>query len=552
MLVSLSIRDVVLIDRLDLDFAAGLSVLTGETGAGKSILLESLGLAMGSRGSGGMVRSGADKLSVTATFHLAEDHPSFAILKEQDLTTPEGEGLVLRRVINSDGRGKAFVNDQPISINLLRQIGDTLVEVHGQFDTHGLLNPNTHRGILDAFGVSDDLLTSVKTTYKNWQQAQKAYAEAEARLAKARADEDYLRHVCAELQTLAPETGEEEELAERRQVLQHAGKILEAVNDAQDELRNADKPLSQAAKALEKAVTVGGDTFGAAIDGLERARIELDEVSAMLTPLINDMDLDPAQADDIEERLFALRAAARKHNTTVDALPALLEDMQQRIRDLDIGSESLTQHARHEAECRQAYRQAATAISSARKETAQVLDRRVSHELPPLKLDKARFLTEIISDEDAAGPHGFDTVSFVVATNPGSAPGPLGKIASGGELARFMLALKVVLSDADPVPTLVFDEVDAGIGGATAAAVGERLARLSANAQVLVVTHSPQVAAQGHNHLQVRKDGNDQITTTVVPLNNTERLEEVARMLSGAHLTDEARSAAAALLQHAH
>ncbi len=549
MLTSLSIRDVVLISRLDLQFSAGLSVLTGETGAGKSILLDSLGLAIGARGSGSMVRSGADRLSVTATFQIPPTHAAFAILQEQDLDAHTDEDLVLRRTISSDGRGKAYINDQPVSMGLLRQIGDTLVEVHGQFDTHGLLNPNTHRGILDSFGVKPSLLSAVKTAYQAWQDAKAARASAEERLAKARAEEDYLRHACDELATLAPEPGEEDTLAERRRFLQNSGKLMEAVQSAQADLSNLDTPLGNAVRALDRAAEVAGDMFTSALEGLERARIELDEVSALLAPMADDMDLDPAQVETLEERLFALRAAARKHNVTVDDLPQVLDNLKARLQALDDGAGGLDALARQESACHQAYREAATTVSAARKTAAKQLDARVSDELPPLKLEKARFVTEVDTDDTAAGPAGFDAVRFVVATNPGSPPGPLAKIASGGELARFMLALKVVLTDADPVPTMIFDEVDAGIGGATAAAVGERLARLAANAQILVVTHSPQVAAQGRTHMQVRKDGKDQMTTTVAPLSQAERLEEIARMLSGAHLTDEARNAAAALLQ---
>jgi len=552
MLVSLSIRDVVLIERLDLQFEAGLSVLTGETGAGKSILLDSLGLALGARGDAGMIRAGADRLSVSAAFAPPATHPAWSLLADQGLDAPSGEPLVLRRVLTRDGRGRAFVNDQPAGVALLRALGENLVEVHGQFETHGLLNPGTHRTLLDAFGVPPELLAATATAHAAWGEAKRAKTEAEERLARARAEEDFLRHACDEMAALAPVPGEEEALAERRRVLQHGGKLIEAIETAQAELARAEAPFTAAARALERAHDVAGDMFSPVLDGIERARIECDEALAQLAPLAADIDLDPSQADAIEERLFALRALARKHNVTVDALPALAEDMAERMRALDDGAAGLAKLARAEAQTHQAYIEAARALSRARAAAATALDTQVSAELPPLKLDKARFVTEVAADEATASAYGIDAVRFLIATNPGTPPGPLGKIASGGELARFMLALKVVLAHADPVPTLVFDEVDAGIGGATAAAVGERLARLAREAQVLVVTHSPQVAAQGAHHLKVRKDGADAVATTVEPLTDAARAEEIARMLSGATLTDAARAAAAALLNGSH
>lgn len=548
MLVSLSIRDVVLIERLDVPFAPGLSVLTGETGAGKSILLDSLGLALGARGDAGMVRAGAERLSVAAEFLPPRPgNPAWSLLAEAEIDAPMTDPWVLRRVIGRDGRGRAFVNDQPVAAALLRRIGDALVEVHGQFDTQGLLNPATHRDLLDRFGGLGAQVEAAEAAWRDWSAARAALAEAEARLARARAEEEFLRHAAAELETLAPEAGEEERLADRRRMLQQGSKLIEAVETAQKELAAAAHPLSAAARALERAQS--GELFTPALDGIERARIELDEALGLLAPILTDIDLDPAQADVIEERLFALRAAARKHGVAVDDLAALAADFRARIQALDDGAEGLTRLARAEAQARQSYTAAAQALSQARSGVAARLDAAVAAELPPLKLDKARFVTEVVAEPENPGPGGFDAVRFVVATNPGAAPGPLAKIASGGELSRFMLALKVVLSHADPVPTLVFDEVDSGIGGATAAAVGERLARLSAEAQVLVVTHSPQVAARGHHHLRVLKDGRDAVATTVEVLDDAARREEIARMLAGETLTDEARLAAAALLE---
>lgn len=548
MLVSLSIRDVILIERLDVPFAAGLSVLTGETGAGKSILLDSLGLALGARGDAGMVRAGAERLSVAAEFLPPRPgNPAWSLLAEAEIDAPLTDPWVLRRVIGKDGRGRAFVNDQPVAAALLRRIGDALVEVHGQFDTQGLLNPATHRDLLDRFGGLGPRTDATAAAWAAWSAARAAMAEAETRLARARAEEEFLRHAAGELETLAPEAGEEERLADRRRMLQQGGKLIEAVETAQKELAAAAHPLSAAARALERGQT--GELFTPALDGIERARIELDDALGLLAPILADIDLDPSQADAIEERLFALRAAARKHGVAVDDLAALAADFRARIQALDDGADGLAKLARAEAQARQAYMAAAQALSRARAQVAARLDTEVAAELPPLKLEKARFLTEVVAEPESPGPGGIDAVRFVVATNPGAAPGPLAKIASGGELSRFMLALKVVLSHADPVPTLVFDEVDSGIGGATAAAVGERLARLSAEAQVLVVTHSPQVAARGHHHLRVAKGGKDAVATTVEGLDAAQRREEIARMLAGETLTEAARQAAAALLE---
>jgi DNA repair protein RecN (Recombination protein N) len=548
MLVSLSIRDVVLIERLDLSFQAGLTVLTGETGAGKSILLDALGLALGGRGEAAMVRAGAERLSVSAAFAPPPGHAVWAMLAEQGLSAPADEPLVLRRTVARDGRGKAFVNDQPVGVALLRALGDALVEVHGQFEAQGLLNPGTHRVLLDAFGVPPALVAATAETHAAWQAAKESFAAAEAGLSRARAEEDFLRHAADELEVLDPQPGEEETLAERRRILQHSGKLIEAIETARRELAHAESPMSAAARALERAAADAGGRLDPALAALERARIELTEAEAQLEPLAADIDLDPAQAESLEERLFALRALARKHGVAVDGLPALRDEMRARLDALDLGADGLAALARREAAARQAALTAAHALSRARHAAAKDLDARVGAELPPLRLDKARFVTEVTSDETAPGPHGIDAVRFLIAANPGSSPGPLAKVASGGELARVMLALKVVLAHADPVPTLVFDEVDAGIGGATAAAVGERLALLSHDAQVLVVTHSPQVAAQGRTHLRVRKDGGDRIATTVERLDDAARRDEIGRMLAGATLTDQARAAADALL----
>jgi DNA repair protein RecN (Recombination protein N) len=423
-----------------------------------------------------MIRAGADRLSVAAAFAPPPTHPAWAILAEQGLDAPADEPLVLRRTIARDGRGRAFVNDQPVGVALLRGLGDTLVEIHGQFETQGLLNPGSHRALLDAFGVNPERVAAAARSHADWQRAKTAFAEAEAALARARAEEDFLRHAAEELETLSPQPGEEETLAERRRILQHGGKLIEAIETAQRELTHAEAPMSAAARALDRAAAAAEGRFAPALEALERARIELAEAEAQLEPLAADIDLDPAQAESLEERLFALRAAARKHGVPVDGLPALRDEMRARLQALDLGADGLAALARQEAAARQAALTSALALSQARHAAAKDLDLRLAAELPPLRLDKARFVTEVVTDAAAPGPHGIDAVRFLIAANPGTPPGPLAKVASGGELARVMLALKVVLAHADPVPTLVFDEVDAGIGGATAAAVGERLA----------------------------------------------------------------------------
>jgi len=551
MLASLSIRDLVLIERLTLSCGRGLSVLTGETGAGKSILLDALGLALGARGDSALVRRGADQAAVTAEFELVPEHPALALLREQGLG--DGNRLLVRRVINVDGRSRAWINDQPVGVTLLRRLGEELVEVHGQFDTHGLLDPRSHRDLLDRHAGLETLADQVAAAWRAWRQLEQARIETEQESQRARAEEDFLRHAVAELDALEPQVGEEEQLAETRFVLMHREKLAEAIRSALLELsgeRGAERAVVAALRALGRVADKAGGRLDPALAALERAATEAAEAANLLQGCAADLGADGATLEQLEERLFALRTAARKHGVTVDRLPPLRAEFARRLALIEDQGEVLARLARQVEQARAAYLTVAGDLRAGRQAAALTLDQAVSHELPPLKLERARFLTLI--EPLAAGewgPAGIDRVAFQVATNPGTPPGPLAKIASGGELARFMLALKVVLARASTVPTLVFDEVDTGIGGAVAAAVGERLERLGREVQVLVVTHSPQVAARGDHHLKVSKAINaDQVTTAVTVLTPAERQEEIARMLSGAQVTPEARAAAATLI----
>ncbi|CCG08927.1 DNA repair protein RecN [Pararhodospirillum photometricum] len=555
MLTFLSIRDVVLIERLDLTFGPGLGVLTGETGAGKSILLDSVSLALGGRADSALVRKGADKLSVTAGFTLAPDHPARLVLAEAGLEADPGEPVMVRRVVNADGRSRAFVNDQATSASLLKTLGRSLVEVHGQFESHGLLDPNRHGPVLDAFGPATAPAVAATTeAHGAWRAAARARADAEAVLARARAEEDLLRATVEDLRALAPQPGEEEQLAEERSFLQNGEKLAEGLSGALAALSGSadvEGTLRHALRALDRVTPLAGTVLEPVVQGLDRAAVELAEARAGLESIINRLDMDPRRLETVEERLFALRGQARKHGVTVEALPDLLAEAEQGLESLDGEDARLDDLRRAEDQARTAYLAAARALSTVRRAAAAALDAAIAAELAPLKLEKARFQTRVEDQpEDQWGPRGLDRVTFLVATNPGADPGPLHKVASGGELSRFMLALKVVLAADGEVSTLVFDEVDAGIGGATAAAVGERLARLGQAVQVLVVTHSPQVAARGQTHYRVSKSQRDDGLpgTTVSVLSDEQRLEEIARMLAGAEVTGAARAAAADLL----
>jgi DNA repair protein RecN (Recombination protein N) len=553
MLVSLSIRDVVLIEKLDLGFGPGLSVFTGETGAGKSILLDSLSLALGARADSGLVRHGAAQLTVIAEFDPPPFHPARVLLAAQDMDVADTP-LLLRRVVTADGRSRAYVNDQPVSVGLLRKVGDELVEIHGQFESHGLLDPANHGSVLDAFAAAGEAKRATKVAWDAWRQAAKARTEAEETLKRARAEEEALRHAHDELKALDPKPGEEAELAQSRALLQHSEKLVEAMNAAMAALRHkgeVEASLRTAQRNLERVADKAEGKLDGVIAALDRAAVEAAEAVGLLERASADIDLDPRHLEKVEERLFALRAAARKHLVEVDGLAALKADLERQLAALDGGGDDLAKLAKLEQAARASYVEAARALSKLRADAALRLDQAVAAELPPLKLDKARFTTGVKAlDENAWGPDGLDAVEFLVATNPGSPPAGLGKIASGGELSRFMLALKVVLARVTPTPTIVFDEVDSGIGGAVAAAVGDRLARLGTDLQVLVVTHSPQVAARGRQHYRVakREVSAGKVLTSVDELPQDARREEIARMLAGETVTEQARAAAESLM----
>jgi DNA repair protein RecN (Recombination protein N) len=552
MLLGLTIRDVVLIDRLDLAFHGGLCVLTGETGAGKSILLDALGLALGMRAESALVRHGAEQAAVAAEFSLAPEHPALRLLDDAGLSVAR-DRLVVRRIVNADGRSRAFIDDQPASIALLRQLGELLVEVHGQFEQHGLLDPATHRDALDAHGGYQAETGRLAAAWHDWRRAEEEHAQAAAALARARADEDYLRHALAELAALDPRPGEEQNLAAERAVLQQRERLTEAIEGALGELggeRGGERALHAAQRQLERQRDRSGGRLDAALSALERAALEAREAVAQLETALHGIGRDAANLEKIEERLFALRALARKHSLSIEGLPALRAEIGTRLAALDDGGSNLDRLARRRDELRHAYLAGAEAVSKKRRQAAKRLDAAVMGELPPLKLERAEFRTVLTPlDESEWGAHGRERVHFEVRTNPGALPGPLARIASGGELSRFMLALKVVLARTSPVPTLVFDEVDSGIGGAVAAAVGERLHRLGQELQVLVVTHSPQVAARGAHHWRVAKEQAQARTLTrVEELSADARREEIARMLSGSAITAEARAAAVSLM----
>ena len=555
MLASLAIRDVVLIEKLDLSFDAGLAVLTGETGAGKSILLDSLGLALGHRAEAGLVRAGQAQASVAAAFLPSPDHPCFDILRDQGISAEDE--LVLRRVLQADGKSRAFINDQPVSVALLKRLGATLVEVQGQHEQVGLADPATHAGLLDAFGALDGERSATATAWAAWGDATRRLAAAREAIASAQREEEWLRHAVGELTDLAPEEGEEDTLAAERQRLQQGERRAEAIATALGELTPRDRRAASPARALREAARAlerlppPNEEAQPAIQALAAAQDALSEAETLLTRLMNEAGPDPRRLEQVEERLFALRAGGRKHSVPVSELASLLGRLRARLEALDAGAGEVATLEAAEAKSRSSYIAAAGKLSATRRKSAAALEKALAEELPPLKLDRARLVIDITArDENAWGADGQDRVSFLVATNPGQTPGALAKIASGGELSRLMLALKVVLSRGSPVPTLIFDEVDSGIGGATAAAVGERLARVADRVQVLVVTHSPQVAARGTRHFRVAKQVKGQRAETRVEiLDQAERYEELARMLAGEKVTEAARAAARSLLE---
>ncbi len=548
MLTALSIQNVVLIERLNIEFQSGLCALTGETGAGKSILLDSLGLALGARSESGLVRKGADQASVSAAFQVVENHPAFKILQEGGISVDAADDFILRRSVTKDGRSKAYINDQPVSAGLLRQIGEMLIEIHGQFDTQGLLNPTTHRQMLDDYtGLNNPLAGH----WENWRVAAQALEDLKSSAQASRAEEEYLRSALEDLDSLDPQAGEEKILASLRERLMHREQVLEALNNAYHALNGENDPVRSAWAALDKIADKIGEQGKGAIGALDRASSEIQEALSEIQRLSSDLESSEHDLGSIDDRLFELRAQARKHDCVVDDLAGMREEIAGKLNAIEHADDLLADTVKKADAAKAAYIKEAEKVSKAREKAAQKLDKLVAQELPPLKLEKAQFVTNIERlGESEWGAGGVDRVRFLVATNPGSEPGPLNKIASGGEMSRFMLALKVVMAEVGCAGSLIFDEVDAGIGGSTADAVGERLAKLARDKQVMVVTHAPQVAARASHHWIVQKDGGDDLRTSVVPLEQGQpRREEIARMLAGATITEEARAAADKLLE---
>jgi DNA repair protein RecN (Recombination protein N) len=555
MLAALSIRDIVLIDKLDLDFGQGLSVLTGETGAGKSILLDAFSLAIGARGDASLVRRGAPQGQVAATFELTKSHPVLALLAENGIAAEDG--VILRRVQGADGRSRGFINDIGVSVQLLRQVGQALVEIHGQHDERALLDPSGHRDLVDAYGGLGEQAAQLAAAFEAWQRAEAARMRHDSEIAATRANADYVSHALEELRELTPERGEEEALASRRLLMMNAEKIAAELSEALDALQGegtGGARLAAALRRIERQSAAAGPMLTSVAEALERVLCETNAARAKIEEVQAATAFEPRELERAEERLFTLRALARKHRVQVGDLPALVERLETELAALDRSEGRAEELAKVAEAARVAYRSLALELSQARHGAAGLLDVAVTAELAALKLEKARFITNIetVALEDG-GPGGIDRVIFFVRTNPGTEPGPLMKVASGGELARFILALKVVLAARGSAPTLIFDEADQGVGGATAAAVGERLARLAAQVQVLAVTHAPQVAAVADGHLLIAKEAvrgpdGETMTTRVAVLEGPHRREEIARMLAGQTITDEARAAAERLM----
>ncbi|MFN3318310.1 MAG: DNA repair protein RecN [Allorhizobium sp.] len=553
MLVQLSIRDIVLIERLDLAFETGLSVLTGETGAGKSILLDSLSLALGGRGDGSLVRHGEDKGQVTAVFDVGNSHAARTLLKGNGVDD-DGD-LIFRRVQSADGRTRAYINDQPVSVQLMRQVGQLLVEIHGQHDDRALIDTNAHRMLLDAFAGLTDEAVNLGESYRRWRDAERSFKTHKAKVEAAAREADYLRASVEELETLSPLDGEEDDLAERRSAMQKSERIAGDIAEASEFLNGNASPVPHIASLMRRLERKSQEAPGLLEETVQLLGTALDTLSAAqmeVEAALRRTEFDPRELERVEERLFALRAAGRKYSVAVADLPALAEKMVADLADLDAGEERLGQLEAAVRETKTHYDHLAQQLSAKRQNAAQALADAVMQELPALKLERARFMVEVAADPDNATADGIDTVEFHVQTNPGTRPGPIMKVASGGELSRFLLALKVALADRGSAPTLVFDEIDTGVGGAVADAIGQRLKRLSAKVQVLSVTHAPQVAARASTHFLISKgptgDAGDKIATRVAIMEPEHRKEEIARMLAGASVTDEARAAAAKLL----
>lgn len=549
MLCSLDIRDILIIDHLEIDFKAGLNVLTGETGAGKSILLDSLGFVLGWRGRADLVRQGADQGEVIADFQISATHPVIPVLQEAGLPF-EGE-LILRRVNTKDGRKTAWVNDRRVSGEVLRAISLHLVELHGQHDDRGLLDPKGHMALLDQFGGYGAEIDEVKSAWTELRRAERALAAEEEKLVALKDEEEFLRHAVQELTSLDPQVGEDEALDKQRRLMQGAERILQDVGRAGQALGRdgAEGAMSDALSWLEGAAIKAEGTLDAAINALSRAMVELQDASAEIDGAMDGLAFNPHELETVEERLFTLRGVARKHQVSVDELPALMERLSNQLSALDAGAGNVIELQRAVKDAKATYDTVVATLSEHRTEAAQRLDTAMAQELAPLKMERAVFST--IIERAPVSSLGQDAVSFQVATNPGAPSGPLAKIASGGELSRFLLALKVCLSGDGAQTTMIFDEIDRGVGGATADAVGRRLASLAQDGQVLVVTHSPQVAALGVHHLQVSKTQTESETLSrVIALTSDQRVDEIARMISGDVVTDPAKLAAQSLLAH--
>lgn len=554
MLVSLTIRDIVLIDHLSLDFTKGLSVLTGETGAGKSILLDSLSLALGARGDASRVRQGAAQGQVVAVFDVPMAHPARAMLRNNDIEAEND--IILKRVQGADGRARVYVNDAPASVGLMREVGALLVEIHGQHDDRALVDPVAHRNLLDSYGGLTTDVAALGGLWRHWRDARLALDKHRARIAAAKRDADYLKASHEELTKLHPQSGEETALADKRSAMMKAEKIAVEIKDAEDVISGANSPIAMLSALQRRLARKGGEANSLVepiLHALEASLIELDKVQSTVDAAIRAADFDPAELERSEERLFAIRAAARKYSVQPDHLAATAAKFASDLAAIDAGEHLLVSLEKTDAEAKTAFEVAALTLSQKRKVAATGLVDAVHAELPSLKLEAAEFIVDMQSDPANATAEGVDTVEFWVRTNPGTRAGPMMKVASGGELSRFLLALKVALAEKGTAPTLVFDEIDTGVGGAVADAIGHRLARLAKSVQVLSVTHAPQVAARADTHLLIAKqdDGQGSMRTSVVPLENEKRREEIARMLAGASITDEARAAAAQLLKAA-
>ncbi|MBT5073154.1 MAG: DNA repair protein RecN [Kordiimonadaceae bacterium] len=555
MIVSLTIRDIVLIDRLQMDFEDGLCVLSGETGAGKSILLSGIGLGVGARGGRELIRHGKEQGSVSAEFSLDKKHKAWKLLDDQQLDYEEGQ-LILRRVILKDSRSKAFINDQSVSISLLRSVGETLIEIHGQHDERGLLNPSGHRALLDDFGSYDTLLGMVRKNHQTLTTLRQDLLEEQERLEKVKQDEDYIRHNLEELTELNPIAGEEEELAKERTLMMQGENLSEGLGGILNKLLNdkgADTILRVTLRKIERIAAKAPGLLDGVSESLDRAANETSAAISELEDVIRNLEFNPYDLENAEERLFALRAAARKHNCQPDALTQVKDDFEAKLAALAFSDEEVKRLSREVNDAQEIYEENVGKLSAMRQKTASQLDAQVNKELPALKMDKAVFNTglETLEPENWTADGG-ERVEFRVSTNPGAPFGGLIKIASGGELSRFILALKVVLARKTSVATLIFDEIDQGVGGAVANAVGERLAKLASKAQILVITHSPQVAARGSSHWLINKSASSDdgaMLTDVTPLESEHRREEIARMLAGAEVTKEARAAADNLLK---